>query len=161
MEEWNNEKFGERLRTLRLSRQLSMMAFGEAIGTSASRIKDWEQGNNAPSITWLAKIAARFNVTTDALILGTEPLQLQPSNDELFIEYEKMRERLHEQLLARPKEYDEQMESYERTKQLYRGQRGRRQLEYELVKLIAQLPNRDIYELYELTKVKASYQLKK
>lgn len=100
-------------------------------------------------------------MTTDALILGTEPLQLQPSNDELFIEYEKMRERLHEQLLARPKEYDEQMESYERTKQLYRGQRGRRQLEYELVKLIAQLPNRDIYELYELTKVKASYQLKK
>ena len=161
MEEWSKEKFGERLRMLRMSRQLSMMAFGEAIGTSASRIKDWEQGNNAPSITWLAKIADRFNVTTDALILGTEPLQLQPSNDELLIEYEKMRERLCDQLVERPKEYREQMELYERTKQFYRGQRGRRQLEYELVKLVAQLPNRDVYELYELTKVKASYHFKK
>ncbi len=47
-----------------------MMAFGAAIGTSASRIKDWEKGKNAPSAAWVAKISERFNVSTDELILG-------------------------------------------------------------------------------------------
>lgn len=56
MEEWNNEKFGERLRTLRLSRQLSMMAFGEAIGTSASRIKIGNKGTTLLRLRGLLKL---------------------------------------------------------------------------------------------------------
>ena len=39
MNEESNEDFGVRLKTLREQRGLSMMAFGTAIGTSASRIK--------------------------------------------------------------------------------------------------------------------------
>ena len=49
MQEWSREEFGKRLNSLREQSNLSMSAFGEAIGTSASRIKDWEQGKNAPS----------------------------------------------------------------------------------------------------------------
>ena len=70
MNDWNKEDFGIRLKKLREERGLSMMAFGAAIGTSASRIKDWEKGKNAPSAAWVAKISERFNVSTDELILG-------------------------------------------------------------------------------------------
>ena len=95
MIEWNKEDFGVRLKTLREQRGLSMMAFGTAIGTSASRIKDWEKGKNAPSAAWIAKISERFNVSTDELILGNEngskafKTSGSPNADLL---YEKLRE---------------------------------------------------------------------
>ena len=94
MIEWNKEDFGVRLKTLREQRGLSMMAFGTAIGTSASRIKDWEKGKNAPSAAWIAKISERFNVSTDELILGIEngsnPFKSWVTNSEML--YEKLRE---------------------------------------------------------------------
>ncbi|WHT47701.1 helix-turn-helix transcriptional regulator [Sporosarcina thermotolerans] len=55
MNDWSKEDFGVRLKALREQRGLSMMAFGAAIGTSASRIKDWEKGKNAPQLPGLQK----------------------------------------------------------------------------------------------------------
>src|SRR6185437_14970700 len=73
-----------------------MMAFGTAIGTSASRIKDWEKGKNAPSAAWVAKISKRFNISTDELILGDgkSSRTFIESSSNIDMLYDKLRENI-------------------------------------------------------------------
>ncbi|MFC5604385.1 helix-turn-helix domain-containing protein [Sporosarcina koreensis] len=160
MNDWSKEDFGVRLKTLREQRGLSMMAFGAAIGTSASRIKDWEKGKNAPSAAWIAKISERFNVSTDELILGdpkTSKAFTASSSSNVDMLYERLRENL---LIA--KETDEQegklVELYNsidaENKERYRSGRGRRLAERELLSILTELPKKDVLELLELAKIK-------
>jgi transcriptional regulator with XRE-family HTH domain len=67
---WNQAAFGRRLKTLREQEGLSMLAFGKEIGTSASRIKHWEEGKSAPSASWIVKICERFEVSAESLLTG-------------------------------------------------------------------------------------------
>ena len=70
--EWDQEAFGIRLRSLREQLGLSMLAFGREIGTSASRIKHWEEGKSAPTAGWIVKISDRFGVSANRLLMGEE-----------------------------------------------------------------------------------------
>lgn len=158
--EWNKEDFGLRLKKLREQRGLSMMAFGTAIGTSASRIKDWEKGKNAPSAAWIAKISDRFNVSTDELILGSgntsNPfIASGATNAEML--YEKLRESITSEVIAR-----EQTDTVEdlyaeidvQNKERYRSGKGRRLAERELMGILTELPKKEVLELLELAKMK-------
>ncbi|WP_252502656.1 helix-turn-helix domain-containing protein [Sporosarcina sp. Marseille-Q4943] len=160
MNDWSKEDFGIRLKALREQRGLSMMAFGAAIGTSASRIKDWEKGKNAPSAAWIAKISERFNVSTDELILGdprTSRAFTASSSSNVDMLYERLRENL---IIV--KDGDEQDGKLDQlyssidaeNKERYRSGRGRRLAERELLSILTELPKKDVLELLELAKVK-------
>lgn len=160
MNDWSKEDFGVRLKTLREQRGLSMMAFGAAIGTSASRIKDWEKGKNAPSAAWIAKISERFNVSTDELILGdpkTSRAFTANSTSNVDMLYERLRENLV--IAKEDAEQDEKLtELYNsidaENKERYRSGRGRRLAERELLSILTELPKKDVLELLELAKIK-------
>ena len=160
MNEWNKEDFGMRLKKLREQRGLSMMAFGTAIGTSASRIKDWEKGKNAPSAAWIAKISERFNVSTDELILGSgnasNPFKASGATNAEML-YEKLRESIISDVKA-----NEQLDNVDdlyvdidaQNKERYRSGKGRRLAERELMAILTELPKKEVLELLELAKLK-------
>lgn len=160
MNDWSKDDFGIRLKALREQRGLSMMAFGAAIGTSASRIKDWEKGKNAPSAAWIAKISERFNVSTDELILG-DPKTSRAFTESGSSNVDMLYERLRENLVI-SKDVDEQDEKLEQlynstdaeNKERYRSGRGRRLAERELLAILTELPKKDVLELLELAKIK-------
>ena len=164
MNDWSKEDFGIRLKALREQRGLSMMAFGAAIGTSASRIKDWEKGKNAPSAAWIAKISERFNVSTDELILG-DPKTSRAFTASGSSNVDMLYERLRENLII-SKDIDEQDEKLEQlynatdaeNKERYRSGRGRRLAERELLSILTELPKKDVLELLELAKIKKRWQ---
>ncbi|MBD7907962.1 helix-turn-helix domain-containing protein [Sporosarcina gallistercoris] len=164
MNDWSKEGFGIRLKELREQRGLSMMAFGAAIGTSASRIKDWEKGKNAPSAAWVAKISERFNISTDELILGDSkksPAFKQANTASAESLYERLRETITVDGFS-----DEQDEEADRlyaeldasNKTRYRSGKGRRLAERELLNLLTGLPKKDVLELLELAKLKCRLQ---
>ncbi|MFJ7934891.1 helix-turn-helix domain-containing protein [Sporosarcina sp. NPDC096371] len=160
MNEWNKEDFGERLKTLREQRGLSMMAFGTAIGTSASRIKDWEKGKNAPSAAWIAKISERFNVSTDELILGNAKISKafkSSGSPNVDLLYDKLRETITDGTGAEGQS-DRLTELYAEldaiNKDQYRSGKGRRRAERELLSILTELPKKEVLELLELAKLK-------
>ncbi|MDN4607269.1 helix-turn-helix domain-containing protein [Sporosarcina highlanderae] len=160
MNDWSKEDFGIRLKTLREQRGLSMMAFGAAIGTSASRIKDWEKGKNAPSAAWIAKISDRFNISTDELILGdpnTSRAFTTNSSSNVDMLYERLRENLSigngvEEQDGKLTELYSSVDAM--NKDRYRSGRGRRLAERELLTILTELPKKDVLELLELAKIK-------
>jgi transcriptional regulator with XRE-family HTH domain len=164
--DWNKEDFGVRLKTLREQRGLSMMAFGTAIGTSASRIKDWEKGKNAPSAAWIAKISERFNVSTDELILGntktSKPFKGSSSTNVDML-YDKLRENItndseleEEEEVETKTSHDEELyaELDALHKESYRSGKGRRRAELEMLAILTELPKKEVLELLELAKFK-------
>ncbi|WP_186670133.1 helix-turn-helix transcriptional regulator [Sporosarcina sp. BP05] len=162
MNDWNKEDFGIRLKKLREERGLSMMAFGAAIGTSASRIKDWEKGKNAPSAAWVAKISERFNVSTDELILGnsktSKPFKSTGSANVDML-YDKLRENVisdiemheQEQILHSDELYAELDAIHKET---YRSGKGRKRAEIEMLAIMTELPKKEVLELLELARLK-------
>ncbi|MBB4824218.1 transcriptional regulator with XRE-family HTH domain [Sporosarcina luteola] len=163
MNEWSKEDFGIRLKALREQRGLSMMAFGAAIGTSASRIKDWEKGKNAPSAAWIAKISERFNISTDELILGDPRTSraFTGSMANMDMLYERLREHLTIDKTGEVQD-DRLPGLYTEidllNKERYRSGRGRRLAERELLSILVELPKKDLLELLELAKLKKRWQ---
>lgn len=159
MNEWSKDSFGMRLKRLREQRQLSMMAFGAAIGTSASRIKDWEKGKNAPSAAWIAKISERFNVSTDELIMGDTHVSAAFTHSGRQ-SVETLYDKLKETIVAGQSETDDANLNalYEQldveNKNRYRSGKGRKKAELELLEIITRLPKKDVLELLELAKFK-------
>lgn len=158
MNEWSKDDFGLRLKALRERRGLSMMAFGAAIGTSASRIKDWERGKNAPSAAWIAKISERFSVSTDELIMGEVTFTPYIKNTGNTVEslYDRLRETMNVessgQLPAGAEDLYYDIDTI--NKEHYRSGKGRRTAERELMELVIRLPKKDVLELLELAKYK-------
>ncbi|MDV6378090.1 helix-turn-helix transcriptional regulator [Sporosarcina sp. GW1-11] len=157
MNEWSKEDFGLRLKELRERRGLSMMAFGAAIGTSASRIKDWERGKNAPSAAWIAKISERFSVSTDELIMGE--VTFTPYIKTTGNTVESLYDRLRETMNAESSQSSDGAEVFYKeidavNKEQYRSGKGRRLAEKELMELVIRLPKKDVLELLELAKYK-------
>ena len=64
-------KFAERLKELRIEKQLSQQKLAEAIGVTQKAIDFWEKGINEPKASYIIKLAKFFGVTTDYL-LGIE-----------------------------------------------------------------------------------------
>lgn len=160
--DWNKEDFGIRLKKLREERGLSMMAFGAAIGTSASRIKDWEKGKNAPSAAWVAKISERFNVSTDELILGntktSKPFKSTGSANVDML-YDKLRENVISdvgtQEQEQPSNTDELYAELDAIhKETYRSGKGRKRAEIEMLAIMTELPKKEVLELLELARLK-------
>ncbi|WP_162805740.1 helix-turn-helix domain-containing protein [Sporosarcina sp. PTS2304] len=157
MNEWSKDDFGLRLKALRERRGLSMMAFGAAIGTSASRIKDWERGKNAPSAAWIAKISERFSVSTDELIMGevTFTPYIKATGNTVESLYDRLRETMNVESRQPSEEVDELYREIDAfNKEHYRSGKGRRLAEKELMELVIRLPKKDVLELVELAKYK-------
>lgn len=160
MNEWSKDDFGLRLKALRERRGLSMMAFGAAIGTSASRIKDWERGKNAPSAAWIAKISERFSVSTDELIMGevTFTPYIKTTGNTVESLYDRLRETMNVESRQASEEIDDLYKEIDAVnKEQYRSGKGRRSAEKELMELVIRLPKKDVLELLELAKYKRRY----
>ena len=61
----------QRLKELRLERDLTQKKLADLIGTNNSSVCDWERGRTEPGLDALVKISAYFSVSTDYL-LGLE-----------------------------------------------------------------------------------------
>lgn len=68
--------FGDRLRRLRLERDLSQKELGAALGVGNTTVSQWETEVNEPGQDMLAKIAQHFGVTADYLIGRTDDRRL-------------------------------------------------------------------------------------
>ncbi|MBQ7340099.1 MAG: helix-turn-helix transcriptional regulator [Clostridia bacterium] len=64
-------EFKERLKELRLSKNLSQMQLAKKLGLSQSAIAKWELGKTEPTASAIIVLARFFNETTD-YILGLE-----------------------------------------------------------------------------------------
>ena len=62
---------GNKLKTLRIQRQMTLKDVACRVGVSKSNISAYENGSRRPSYEMLIKLARLFNVTTDYL-LGLE-----------------------------------------------------------------------------------------
>ncbi|PHG31287.1 transcriptional regulator [Bacillus toyonensis] len=60
--------FGQTLKQLRKSRDLTQSELAEILNLSQSQIKNWETGRFQPDIQTLASIASFFNVSLDVLV---------------------------------------------------------------------------------------------
>lgn len=65
------KKFAERLKELRIERELSQAQLAKATGLSHTAITYWETEQRVPNANAIIILAAFFNVTTDYL-LGVE-----------------------------------------------------------------------------------------
>jgi len=61
-------KFSERLRQLRMRRDLSQMEFSRLIGVSKSSVNMYERGEREPNLEILSRIADFFEVDLDFLL---------------------------------------------------------------------------------------------
>ncbi|MEI3530140.1 MAG: helix-turn-helix domain-containing protein [Bacilli bacterium] len=60
--------FGDRLRELRVSKNLSQDDLGKILGVRKSSISNWETDKATPTYDILTKLAQYFSVTTDYLL---------------------------------------------------------------------------------------------
>lgn len=60
--------FGDIIKNLRLSHNLSQVRLANELNVSKQTISNWENNNILPSIEMLVKIAQFFSVTTDYLL---------------------------------------------------------------------------------------------
>ena len=62
-----NIKLGEKIRTLRKSRNVSQEVLAQYLGVSFQAVSKWENGDNLPDVTLIPAIAIFFDVSTDEL----------------------------------------------------------------------------------------------
>lgn len=60
--------FGDKIKTLRTSHNLSQVQLAEQLKVSKQTISNWENNNILPSIEMLINIAKLFSVSTDYLL---------------------------------------------------------------------------------------------
>ena len=60
--------FGDKIKTLRTSHNLSQVQLAEQLKVSKQTISNWENNNILPSIEMLINIARHFSVSTDYLL---------------------------------------------------------------------------------------------
>ena len=63
--------FCERLKELRADKKISMKDLAKAVGATDGAISNWENGINEPKLTFIARLALYFGVSSDYL-LGLE-----------------------------------------------------------------------------------------
>lgn len=63
------ERFGEKLRTLRERRRLTLRELAPMLDVSFTYIGKMERGERTPNVAMVIKVAKLFNVTADVLIM--------------------------------------------------------------------------------------------
>ncbi len=81
--------FGENLKKLRKSKDLTQEALADFLGMSFQAISKWERNETYPDITMLPTIASFFGVTVDSL-LGTDMIEKEKQIDEYCKNYSHM-----------------------------------------------------------------------
>lgn len=66
----NPKTIGERIRMLRIKKNLSVAEMAIQLDITRAKIYSWESGKYEPGIRSVALLSLFFNVTTDYLILG-------------------------------------------------------------------------------------------
>lgn len=69
------QKFGAKLRTLRMKRELTTRELGDMLDVDQSYITRMENGKRHPNVVMAIKIADIFNVTVDQLVRDEIELQ--------------------------------------------------------------------------------------
>ncbi|MCZ2256961.1 helix-turn-helix domain-containing protein [Sporosarcina sp. G11-34] len=157
--DWNPEKFGNRLRALRERVGFTMMAFGKEIGTSASRIKNWEEGKSVPSASWIVEISNRFDVSVEELLKGnidkTYPLVSEDSISTLF---DQIAEEKPYYNVGHREEIEELVKRISSLKdRKYAGPDGREQVVSEITTHLDQLKDQDLLEIRTLIQLKVNH----
>lgn len=67
-------EIAERIQSLRKSKGLSQEELADKIGVSRQAVSKWESAQSTPDIDKIILISEYFEVTTDYIIKGTEPL---------------------------------------------------------------------------------------
>jgi transcriptional regulator with XRE-family HTH domain len=67
-----SKTIGQKIRELRLSKDLKQSELGEALSVASSTISNWENGRRLPSINELKRVAAVFNTTLNAFYSDLE-----------------------------------------------------------------------------------------
>ena len=62
-----NIKLGDKIRTLRKSKNISQEVLAQYLGVSFQAVSKWENGENLPDVTMIPAIAIFFDVSTDEL----------------------------------------------------------------------------------------------
>lgn len=70
-----NNIFGNRLRNLRISENITGVELGKVLNVTKVAISNWESGKRTPDQETLTKIADYFDVTTDYLLGRTDEKQ--------------------------------------------------------------------------------------
>ena len=76
------KRFGEKLRTLRERRGLSLKQLGDQVGVSKNFLWELEMGKKTPNIAMLTKICDVFDVGCDKLIRDEIELDHEPPANE-------------------------------------------------------------------------------
>ena len=69
--EYNFKKISERVKELRLEKNLSQAEFGKIMSVSQDTVSLWEKGKSLPNTEYIVKICLEFNVSAN-YILGFE-----------------------------------------------------------------------------------------
>lgn len=157
--EWNQEEFGKRLKMLREEVGYTMLAFGKEIGTSASRIKHWEDGKSAPSASWIVKISDKFNVSVDDLLNGeTKNYYATDHEDSVSSLFAQIAEEQAHYSVGHHEDIEElvdQMNSLKDRK--YAGPEGREEIITEIATQLEHLTDQDLLEIRILVQLKKGY----
>ncbi|WP_281863941.1 helix-turn-helix domain-containing protein [Planomicrobium okeanokoites] len=136
--EFNAKNFGQILRFLREHDGLSMLSLGKKLGTSASRIKSWENGDSVPSAKWIVMLSSVLDVPVDVLLITPKEEVVHYSDAEW--------DDIMNGIAAEDEVAPEDWLSVKLTKADY--------LE-RLLSISTELSKQDLMELYTLAKVKA------
>lgn len=66
-------KFAENLKKYRQAKELSQENLAQQLYVSRQAISKWEQGDGAPDLNNLVKLAELLDVSLDTLVLGVDP----------------------------------------------------------------------------------------
>ncbi|WP_314587893.1 helix-turn-helix transcriptional regulator [Paenibacillus terrigena] len=71
--------FQDRIKTLRLERNMTQQELGDLLGVTAQAVSKWETGLSTPDITLLPKISKLFSCSIDSLLFGGDGSQSHDS----------------------------------------------------------------------------------
>jgi transcriptional regulator with XRE-family HTH domain len=80
------KKLGDRLKQVRLAKDLTQQAFAESLDTSASYISDIEAGKTAPGSKFLTTFLRKFNINLNWLLTGEGEMFLDESKKVVPVE---------------------------------------------------------------------------
>jgi len=157
--DWNPAEFGNRLRALRERVGFTMMAFGKEIGTSASRIKNWEEGKSVPSASWIVEISNRFDVSVEELLKGNvDKTYALSSEDSISPLFDQIAEEQVYYDVGHREEIEELVNRISTLKdRKYAGPDGREQVVSEITTHLEQLKDQDLLEIRTLIQLKVNH----
>ena len=79
-----NFDFGNRIKSLRLSRSMTQEQLAQKLGVSAQAVSKWESGTNMPDILMLPDLSVIFGVTIDELFAMTDKHRMERIENMLY-----------------------------------------------------------------------------